>query len=202
MPGTPLEDLARALEEAGVVVAGVGRDQWAAPTPCAPWTVGDLADHLVAGNRLFAGALAGKPATPSSRLDSGGVDRSGDRAIATYRDSADELLAAFSAPGALDQLVPVPFGTVPGIVALHLRVVEALVHGWDLARSTEQPAPAADELAEQELIFTRDNLGSIPPDRTPFGPSQPVADDAPAIDRLAACLGRNVAAPLAGGAGS
>ena len=32
----------------------------------------------------------------------------------------------------------------------------------------------------------------LPPDRTPFGPPQPVADDAPAIDRLAALLGRAV----------
>jgi hypothetical protein len=38
----------------------------------------------------------------------------------------------------------------------------------------------------------RSKLAEIPSDRSPFASPQPVADDAPAIDRLAACLGRNV----------
>jgi uncharacterized protein (TIGR03086 family) len=103
----------------------------------------------------------------------------------------------------LERSVTVPFGTIPGIVALHLRMTELLVHGWDLARATGQRPAFPDDLAEQELAFTRSKLTDIPPDRSPFGPPQPVADDAAAIDRLAACLGRNVTAPgpAAGSAG-
>lgn len=111
---------------------------------------------------------------------------------AAYRDSADAVLAAFALPGVLERVVAVPFGSVPGIVALHLRIVEVLVHGWDLARATRQPVRFAEDLAEQELEFTRARLGDVPPARSPFGPPQPVADGAPAIDRLAACLGRHV----------
>jgi len=74
---------------------------------------------------------------------------------------------------------------------VHLRTVETLVHGWDLARAIDRPAPFPEELAEGELAFSRDLLGRIPEGRHPFGPSQPVDDDAPAIDRLAALLGRD-----------
>src|SRR6266513_3088890 len=66
------------------------------------------------------------------------------------------------------------------------------VHGWDLAQATGQPALFPDRLAEQELAFTRHALADLPAGRSPFGPPQPVATDAPAIDRLAACLGRAV----------
>lgn len=80
-------------------------------------------------------------------------------------------------------------------VALHLRITELLVHGWDLARATDQVVTFPEDLAGQELAFTRVALADIPPGRRPFAPPEPVADDAPAIDRLAACLGRTVTAP-------
>jgi uncharacterized protein (TIGR03086 family) len=73
---------------------------------------------------------------------------------------------------------------------VHVRTVETLVHGWDLARATSRQMPFPDELADQELTFSRDLLGHLPEGRQPFGPSRPVAADAPAIDRLAALLGR------------
>ena len=74
-----------------------------------------------------------------------------------------------------------------------IRIVEQLVHGWDLATATGQRPAFADEIAEQALAFTRPNLANIPPDRQPFGPPRAVSDSAPALDRLAALCGRKVA---------
>ena len=39
-----------------------------------------------------------------------------------------------------------PFGEVPGAVALGIHTVEAIVHGWDLATATGQPAAIDPEL--------------------------------------------------------
>ena len=50
-----------------------------------------------------------------------------------HRESAAALLDAFRQPGVLERTVTIAFGNVPGVVALHLRVTESLVHGWDLA---------------------------------------------------------------------
>lgn len=160
--------------------------------PCPGWTVRDLVSHIVTGNRMFAGILRGDP--PAAPAGS----PAGEDLVTAYRDAASGLLAAFSEPGALEREVSVPFGTVPGIAALHLPITELLVHGWDLARATGRPASFPDDLAEQELAFTRARLGDIAAGRRPFGPPQPAAADAPAIDRLAACLGRTVAADAAG----
>jgi len=49
-----------------------------------------------------------------------------------------------------------------------------------------------DDVAERAITHSLALLERLPPDRTPFGPPQPVADDARAIDRLAALLGRDV----------
>jgi hypothetical protein len=50
-----------------------------------------------------------------------------------------------------------------------------------------------EDLAEQALVFSRAQMATV--SRTGrFGPAQPVADDAPAIDRLVAFLGRPVRA--------
>lgn len=189
-----VDQLSRALDATGQLVTAVRDDQWGDPTPCTEWTVGDLVAHIITGNRMFASILRGEhPPAPRESPRAGAGEPGGDL-LAGYREAATALPAAFGRPGVLEQEFTVPFGTVPGIVALHLRITEVLVHGWDLARATGQPARFPGNLAEQELAFSRRALTDMPPGRRPFGPPQPVADDAPAIDRLAACLGRTMTA--------
>jgi uncharacterized protein (TIGR03086 family) len=134
-----------------------------------------VVEHVVAGNATFAAALSGQHEKP-----------------ADYADSADRLLAAFRAPGALDQIVEVPFGRIPARVALQLRLADVIVHGWDIARATGQHADFPAEVVEQALAFSLATLPSVRSDRSPFAPPQPVDDDAPVLDRLAACLGRKI----------
>ena len=179
-----LDQPVRAFEQ---LITAVRADQWTASTPCTEWNVRQLVNHVVRGNRLFASALRGEPSPPAEPSDI-----LGDDAVAAYRAASAEMLQALGQPGVMERMVTVPFGTVPVPVAVHLRNTELLVHGWDLARATRQPTRFPEELAEQELHFSRGALGQIPPGRTPFGPSQPAPEDAPAIDRLAALLGRQV----------
>ncbi len=188
----PVSQLSLALDTTGEVLDGIGEEQWAAPTPCPDWDVRALASHVVTGNLGFAGALAGSP-------PAGDTVPPGTSLPLSYRASAAALLAAFGEPGALERTVTVPVGTVPGLVALHLRVTELLVHGWDLARATGQEVTFPEELAAAELDFTVRQLPQVPPGRSPFGPPQPVAPEAPAIDRLAAALGRSVPGPAGDG---
>ena len=188
MSAQTVSQLARALDATGLVVNAVTTDQWTAATPCTDWTAADLLRHLVLGNSRFAAAVSGETGPQEA---GSGIDLP-----AAYRESATALLEAFAAPGALERMVTVPFGTVPGSVALHLRLTEVLVHGWDLAKATGQSAEFPADLAEQELVFSQSALEQLPPDRRPFAPSQPVGQDAPAIERLVACLGRSVAAPV------
>ena len=196
MTSDPISPLRAALDAAGEIVAAIGPDEWALPTPCPEWPVRGVVNHLVGGNLLFARILAGERLPPREELVAASrTDRLGEDPVAAYRQAADRLLGAFETDGVLQQTFTVPRGPVPGIAALQLRIVEALVHGWDVARATGRPARFPEELAERALQFTRAALADVPPappGRAPFGPPQPVADDAPALDRLAALLGRRV----------
>ena len=186
-----LAPLATALDGTGQLVDAVTDEQWNLPTPCTDWTVRQLVDHLVGGSRLCTRVLRGEPLPTLDQLGGRGhEDQLGNDPVAAYRTSSDDLLEALLTPGVLERAHTLPVGTLPGPAVVHVRTVETLVHGWDLARATSRQMPFPDELADHELTFSRDLLGHLPEGRQPFGPSRPVADDAPAIDRLAALLGR------------
>ncbi len=187
-PPTPsVEQLTRALSAVGHLIAGIRDDQWSAPTPCTDWTVHDLVNHLVGVNLVFAALL--RDQTPPER----GADHLGDNPPGAYRDSGVAMQAAFELPGVLERTHHGPLGAATGAARLHVRIADLLTHGWDLAQATGQPAELPEDLAKQALAFTRTQLSTVP--RTGrFGPAQTVADDAPAIDRLVAFLGRPVGA--------
>jgi uncharacterized protein (TIGR03086 family) len=189
MPAGPVNQLSLAVDATGQVIAAVDATQWAGSTPCTEWTVSDVVRHLVAGNFGFAKAVDGNPRPGFDVAALADADL-----LAAFRDSGAALVEAFGQPGALERIVAVPVGQVPGAVALHLRITEILVHGWDVATATGQQAEFPDDLAEAELTFSRGMLDKLPPGRIPFAPPQSVAQDAPAIQRLVACLGRNVGA--------
>jgi len=186
-----VEQLSRALDGCYALVVGIGTAQWAAPTPCSDWTVRDLVGHLVVGNRFFADALQGRPVPTREALVARQAHVEPDP-VGAHRATGEALLAAFRLPGALERPMTIPFGTVPGAVALHLRITEALTHGWDLARATGQVPVFDDAVAEQELAFSGAVLGDAPAARQRFAAPQPVRDGAPVLDRLAALLGREV----------
>lgn len=159
--------------------------QWQDPTPCDEWCVRDLVAHVVNGNNRFAQAVGGESDQPRE------VEILDDL-LEAYRHSVQNLLDAFRQPGVFERTVTVPLGSLPAGVALHLRITELLVHGWDLSRATHRDVVFPEDLAEEELAFSEKMLGQVPPDRRPFAPPQPVPDEASAIDRLASCLGRSI----------
>ncbi|KAA5837249.1 TIGR03086 family metal-binding protein [Saccharopolyspora hirsuta] len=190
MTVSPVDDLALVLCATGELVAGVRPDQWDSATPCTDWNVRELVNHMVIGHRLFSGILRGEVALAPGALDPTNSDVLGNNPAASYRSAAEDLLAAFRRPGVLEKSFRVPAGEVPGIAAVHLRAVEELVHGWDLARATNQTPRFPDETVERQLSFTRKKLPDIPPEKSPFAPSQPIPDNAPPLERLVALLGR------------
>src|SRR5450759_4370966 len=111
MTTAPVDELAQALRGTEQLVDAVRDEQWTRTTPCTDWKVRDLVNHLVGGNRLFAGILRGgqpPPLTDLPRLQ--GIDHLGDDPVAAYREAADALLAAFRQPGVLEQVFSVPVG--------------------------------------------------------------------------------------------
>lgn len=188
MDRSSVDDLEAALAACGHLVGDIGDDEWALPTPCTEWTVADLVGHLVMGNDLFATAVSGgQPAVPPPAPTK---DLRQEHSASSAR-----LVDAFRLPGVLQRTVVLPLGSLPAAVALDLRIVETLVHGWDLARALGRPYDVPDDLAARALDVAHRLVSqiSIPSGRRPFAPPQPVSAMAPAVDRLAAFLGRPVA---------
>ena len=182
-----LADLGRALAATEAVVAGIRADQWPTPTPCTELDVHGVLNHLVRGNLLFAAIVGGEPRPVL------GADHLGDDPLAAYQRAAAQLREAFAAPGVLESVYEAPFGTGPGAVLVHVRIVEVLVHGWDLARATGQPAEFPDDVAGRALARSRQRLTTRPQGPgAPFAAEVPVPQEAPAVDRLAGFLGRPV----------
>jgi len=177
----------RALDQTAPLAAGVRPEQLDLPTPCTEWNVRTLLNHMVAGNKRFTAAAQGTPMQRGPVTE----DLLGDDPGEAYRRSAEALKAVWSEPGRLEGFYELPFGTLPGQAALTLRLVETVTHGWDLARATGQTPRYDDDLVETAMHFSQANLGRERPPGTPFGPPADCPEDAPAVDRLAAYMGRN-----------
>jgi len=128
----------QALEATGRIVSGVVAEQWDAPTPCAEWNVRELMNHLVAGNLWAAELAAGATiADVGDRLDG---DVLGDDPADAYAESARTASAAFHRPGAMDAPCAVSYGPIPGSIYAGHRLLDVLVHGWDLAVASGRDA--------------------------------------------------------------
>ena len=184
----PINLFLRAIDQTGRIVAGVKPDQLGLATPCADWDVRALLNHTVGAAQMFHDAAQGKP----FEMARFATDLIGDDPAAAYDQAAAQLRGAVGKPGVLDQTWTMPFGTVPGAIAIAIATVEAEQHGWDVAKATAQLVDFDPELAEAALA----NARMMPPDqaRQPgvFGPEVSCSAGAPVHDSLAAFLGRQV----------
>ncbi len=127
-------------------VDGIGADQWDGATPCADWNVRELVNHVVSGNFWAAELAAGRTIEDvGDRLDG---DVLGDDPSDAYVASAGAANAAFRVPGAMEAPCAVSYGPVPGSVYAGHRIIDVVVHGWDIAAATGQPDELPAELVE------------------------------------------------------
>jgi uncharacterized protein (TIGR03086 family) len=179
------DGLARASALTGDLIDGIAADQWTAPTPCTQWSVRDVVNHLVGMNLVFVAMFEDSP-MPERGADCLGADPAG-----AYRLSAVALQAAAARPGVLERSRATPVGVATGAERLQWRIVDLLAHGWDLVQATGLVAELPDDLVAQALTFAQAQLPGQPRAGR-FADPQPIRDNAPAIDRLAAFTGRPV----------
>jgi len=182
------QPLTQAISVARDVLANVTPEQMQNATPCASWDVAGLINHMVGGQHFF-------------RAGMDGVEFDGelpDFAAGDYKASFDEAAAAcvdcFSADGAMEKTVLMPFGEFPGAGFMGMAMTDTFQHAWDLAKATGQDTNLAPELAAGILAQSKQSIQDAfrGPEGAPFGAEAHCADDACAADRLAAFLGREV----------
>jgi uncharacterized protein (TIGR03086 family) len=183
----PTDAHARALEQTRGFVAGVAPGQWGQPSPCEDWDVRGLVNHIVAGNFWVAPLLGGSTiAEVGDRYDG---DLLGEDPLAAYDRSAVEAARAGRAPGAMSAPCAVSYGPVPGEVYLGHRLLDVLIHGWDVATATGQEATLDPELVEECWAVIEPQLEMLTQSGM-FGHRVDVPADASPEVRLLAALGR------------
>jgi uncharacterized protein (TIGR03086 family) len=132
----PIEIFQRAVDQTGRIVADVKADQLNTPTPCSDWDVRTLLNHTIAAVGMFDGAARGRDFDPSMfAQDNVGNDPGG-----AYDDRAAKLRDALAKPGVLDATWNMPFGAVPGMMAIGFATLEiAHMVGMWLAPPANRP---------------------------------------------------------------
>lgn len=148
-----------------------------APTPCEDWDVRALMNHMLQTQQYFVAAARGQDVSPP-----GGTPPSILSAdpVADFRNGRAESLYVFSEDGVIEKTGP----------ALGIAFADQLLHGWDLAKATDQDTTMPYGLPEAayEIVhgaFTAEQRKGV------FAPEIPVPDDATAQVKLLAYSGRD-----------
>jgi uncharacterized protein (TIGR03086 family) len=183
--------LERAVTSTAEIVKQTQATRLDAPTPCTEWDVRALLNHVIGTLWLAEGLLADQ--TPKYPMAPGGLppaDLTGQDPAAAYAEAAAAALAAAASGDALTRVHATPLGEMPGPVLAESITLDMLVHGWDLAVATGQPADLDGRLAAHVLAFAEQALATPEARGGRMGPPVAVAADAPVTQRLAAFLGR------------
>jgi uncharacterized protein (TIGR03086 family) len=174
-------------------VSSVRVEQLGDRTDCTGWDVRALVNHMCMGNHFVAQAVDGGDAGPEYERDFVGDDHA-----AAYERSRDDLLRAFSAPGALERMVQFPGMQLPAEFALNFALMDTVVHRWDLARAVgldpQISADVAASMLERIRPMVPDEIRAATAAEAtatvPFGPIVDVPETASPVDKLVAFLGR------------
>jgi uncharacterized protein (TIGR03086 family) len=179
-------DLEPAAQRMASLIEAVPKGALGEPTPCAGYSVGDLLDHISGAALAFTAAatkrpLEGAPSGDAANLGADWRTRIPRGVLALARAWRDpNAWTGMTRAGGVD--LP---AEVAGIVALD----ELVIHGWDLAQSTDQPAAYdGPELAAVHAMVEQFRAGGI---EGLFGPAVEVTDDAPLLDRIVGLAGRD-----------
>jgi uncharacterized protein (TIGR03086 family) len=113
----------------------VEADHWQLPSPNPGWSVHDLVNHVVGGNRRYVLLLSGASTPEVEALRD--ISHLTDDPLNDFESTSAEVLAAFRVLGAREQIVHHRAGDRTGEQLLIMRITEHALHGWDLARAID-----------------------------------------------------------------
>lgn len=183
----PIDQLDAVMPRVTAVVDRIAGMQMNDPTPCADFTVHGVLDHMFVGGGTFAHLFRGEePPEVTPPAVYGWVP------VAEFREAMGDLVDAIRSPGALERIIPTPVGDMSGETFVRFVAVDALIHGWDLARATGQPYDVPEDLVQVVDRFAR---AAITPEVRATGMfADPVEapHGASTLERLVAFSGRTL----------
>lgn len=155
------------------------RGELDAATPCDAWDVRTLLNHMLDTQQYFLASARGEAASfPASHPP----EILSSDPVADFERGRAEILAAFAEPDVQEKTGP----------ALGIAFSDQLLHGWDLARATQQDTTMPDGLAQVAYETIHGQLTDEQREGV-FKPEVDVAADASAQQKLLAYTGRDPA---------
>ncbi|TDD57823.1 maleylpyruvate isomerase family mycothiol-dependent enzyme [Kribbella antibiotica] len=181
-----MELLVAASAEFERVVTELPEGSWELPTPCEV-SVRELVEHVVEGNRFAVAVLAGASATAAW-----GAVRAQKFGPDAVQESAAGQVEAFRAVAG-DDVVHHPAGDITAEAFLRYRLVDVVVHAWDLLTTAGLDETLNTKLTEGLWALVEPELAEM----LAFGsygdgPSGTVTPEAPAQLRLLDAFGRRL----------
>jgi uncharacterized protein (TIGR03086 family) len=184
------ELVAAAAKPTVAVVCAVTDDQFGAATPCAEFDVRTLIGHLLFWGPALEGA-ARKEFVPQTDPGTDPVYPAAEDLRSRLADQIDGIVSAWSEPDAwegttrMGSPMELPASMIGGMV-----LGELVVHGWDLARATDQHPTWDDDVlnfVHRELEWTAEQGREM----GVYGPRVAVPDDGSMLDRILGLTGRD-----------
>ncbi|AEF41041.1 TIGR03086 family metal-binding protein [Hoyosella subflava] len=174
-------------------VAGTAPDDWERPSPCEGWTARDVVRHIVDMHAVMVRPL-GRQLSPAPSVD--------EDPLSAFRAARGDVEGLLDNNEVAVSEITSPAGSMT--VENHVdRVVsdDMVLHGWDLARATNQD----DTMDQDDVERIWAGTSALPPQmleqmRTPgafgpgvvvFGPEVKVSSEAPLQERLLGMIGRD-----------
>ena len=188
-PTDPRPDWQAATGTVAGILAAVTPDTLRHPTPCSEFDVEDLTRHLLSIGHRVLGIGRGQTAQ-SIPLDAPGV--TADEFAAEWATTIETQTGEWADDRVLAKPMVLPFATLPGAAALAIYTAEIMIHAWDLATALGlEPAWDQDIAAKVLPVIQQGIPAEGRGTEMPFDPVVPTPDDAPAMDRLVAWVGRD-----------
>ena len=169
------------------VVRSVSDDDMGASTPCTDFDVRAVANHMLGTMEAMRRIGASEPMDAE---DPWGT--SGDHMSDQWREDLDRTLneyaEAWSSPEAWEG--DVMDGAMPKQAIGDMAFVEAILHGWDLAKGSGQDLQFDVEVVDRALEIM-EQIGEMGRSQGAFGPEVSVPEDAAPFDRVLAQAGRD-----------
>jgi uncharacterized protein (TIGR03086 family) len=165
----------------------VGHDDWQRATPCSEWDVRALVNHVVGANVRYQLLLHGAPSEQVEATCT--VDHLGDDAVASFVETAQRVVACFHEDGALERISHHAAGDRTGRDLLSMRILDAAIHAWDLARAIGVDEDLNDDIVTFLLAYTA-GLDLGPQQRAFAPPDAEAPRNASPQDQLLHRLGR------------
>lgn len=169
------------------VVQGVSPQAMDDPSPCQDWKVGDVVNHLLGTVEAMRRIGAREDLDPADPWGTGGEHLTDD-----WRNRLSDLLTRWADAWSQQEAWEgeAMDGAMPRGVVGDMGYVEVILHGWDLARGTDQPV-SFDDAALDRALEVMEEIGEMGRTQGAFGAEVRVPEDASTLDRVLAASGRD-----------